>query len=269
MLPKIRPAGSTFRRIGGREGLWRLAGRRLHPDRSIDLDPDDDVMCPFDFVEVSGKAAEATIAALRIACPNKTPMLFGSPHEAGIMLQRGISIGEFRRKSTADWLSEAETFDLEAWLGERVAYWRQCETDGRVIPSRGPWPRMAKTYKRLTVGDEVLWDEPKSSVVIGLLPTRDPTETAAYLGFGGWNDCPPPPVHIQLARRWHERYGAVQVSNTYEQVEFQVAKPLTDKTEALRLALDQFYWCSDSVPETLQIAAAELIGSSVWVFWWD
>jgi Domain of unknown function (DUF4253) len=267
--PLVHRAGSAFRRIGGREGSWRLAGNRLHPARQMDLDPDDHVMCPFDFVEVAGKDAEATIGILRKAHPTKIPILFGSPHEAGIMLERGDLTGSWRGKSTAGWLRDAETFDLDGWFAERATYWRQHETEGRVIPSRGPWPRKSKTYNRMTVGDEVLWDEPKPKVIIGLLPTRDPTETAAYLGFGGWNDCPSPPVHIQLARRWHERYGAVQVSNTYEQVEFQVAKPLTDRAEALRLALDQFYWCSDSVPETLQSAAAELIGSTVWVFWWD
>ena len=72
-----------------------------------------------------------------------------------------------------------------------------------------------------------------------------------------------------MARKWHERYGAVQVTNTYETVEFQVAKPLASRDAALGLAMEQFHWCSDSVPETLEVAAAELIGSTVWVFWWD
>jgi hypothetical protein len=119
------------------------------------------------------------------------------------------------------------------------------------------------------VPDEILKPGPKPVVIIGLLPTADPTVTAAYLHFGGWNQCPKPPVHIALARRWRERYGAVQVSNTHDSVEFRVAQPLTDREDALALALVQYHYCSDSIPDRLEVAAAELIGATVWHFWWD
>lgn len=255
----LRPAGSTFRRIGGREGHWKLQARREDP--AFPIGPDDDVICPFDFAEVAGVEAEAAVNELRKMAPGKTPILFGSPHEAGILFERRANRG----KSAEQWLLEAEALDLDAWLAGRIDEFRKHE----MTPRRGPWPDKARTYYRLTIPDEILVDEPKPSVIIGLLPTTDPTETAAYLGFGGWNDCPPPPVHVLFARRWHERYGAIQASNTYESVEFQIAKPIQDRAEAMRVAIEQMYWCSDSVPETLEHAAAELIGSTVWVFWWD
>ena len=255
----LRPAGSTFRRIGGREGHWHLHARRRDP--AFPLAPDDDVVCPFDFFEVTGTQAEAALAELCETWPGKTPTLFGSPHEASILFERRRN----RAKSAEEWLIEADRFDLDVWLSLRAAEFAKHEE----FPPRGPWPSEATTYRQLTVPFDILTDAPKPSVIIGLLPTSDPTETAAHLGFGGWNDCPAPPVHILLARRWHERYGAVQVTSTYETVEFRVSKPLADRDEALRLALEQFYWCSDSVPETLEHAAAELIGSTVWVFWWD
>lgn len=268
-LPPLRPAGSTFRRPGGRDGYVALYAQRTK-DPAYPPDPDDDVVCPFDFVEVPGQDAEAAIAGLRQREPNRTPILFGSPYEAGMMLERHDGSRQFTGKSAVDWLRDAETFDLDAWFSERVETLKTWQSNcGEVIPARGKWPRNAATYNRLTIPNERLVPGPKPSVIIGLLPTRDPTETAAYLGFGGWNDCPPPPVHILLARQWHERYGAVLVTNTYETVEFQVAKPLTDREDAISLAMEQFHWCSDSVPETLQHAAAELIGSTVWVFWWD
>lgn len=234
------------------------------------MKPDDEVVCPFEFVEVSGMDAEANILELRQCYPTKTPILFGSPYEAGKLLERRRTSIAHWGKTADDWLREAETFDLDAWLAERIDRldtWRK-EAD-EAIPSRGEWPAKAQKYHALTVPEDILLEEVKPTVIIGLLPTRDPTETAAYLGFGGWNDCPKPPVHILMARKWHERYGAVQVTNTYETVEFQVAKPLASRDAALGLAMEQFHWCSDSVPETLEVAAAELIGSTVWVFWWD
>jgi hypothetical protein len=159
---------------------------------------------------------------------------------------------------------------VDRWLAERQAElddW--CEKSGQTIPRRGPWPETVRPFNRLLVPDEILKPEPKPVVIIGLLPTSDPTETAAYLRFGGWNQCPKPPVHIALARRWRERYGAEQVSNTHDAVEFRVAQPVTDCEDALALALVQYHYCSDSIPETLEVAAAELIGATVWHFWWD
>ncbi len=256
---ELRPGGTTFHRVGGREGHWHLHARRRDP--SFPLGPDDDVVCPFEFVEVPGLEAEAIIEELRISSPGRTPILFGSTHEAGILFERR----ENRGKSAEQWLREAEVFDIDGWLAQRAMEFQAEE----YTPRRGPWPEQATTYRHLTIPHEILVDEPKRSVIIGLLPTRDPTETAAYLGFGGWNDCPFPPVHVLLARRWHERYGAVQTTCTYETVEFQVAKPISSREEAMSLAMQQFYWCTDSTPETLEHAAAELIGSTVWVFWWD
>jgi hypothetical protein len=263
-MTALRPAGSTFLRVGGR--AWHWARHAAARGKEVDRDPDDYIACPFDFVEVPGLDAEATVAHLRADHPRKTPVLFGSPHEAAMLFHRHA----FGVKPAAEWLREADKFDLDAWFAQRVAddiAWQA--RSGKIVPRRGPWPDKARTYTSLTVPFEVITPDPKDSVIIGMLPTSDATETAAYLGFGGWNDCPPTPVHILLARQWYDRFGAIQVSNTYEQVEFQVAKPLTDRETALRLALDQHHWCSDSVPETLQVAAAELIDSSVWVFWWD
>ena len=258
MALEIVPAGRAFLRPGGRDGDYS-EGREWRA-------PDDHVTCPFDFVKVPGEKAEAALDELKRKRPDQTAILFGSPYEAGKLLAR---IGH-ARKTTAEWLAEAETFDIGAWLASRQAELdRWCAEQQTVHPRRGPWPETVRGYTSLLVPHGLLKPGPKPVVIIGLLPTRDPTETAAHLQFGGWNDCPKPPVHIVLARRWRERYGAVQVSNTYESVEFRVARPLTDREEAIQLAMVQQHWCSDSIPETLEVAAAELIGATVWHFWWD
>jgi hypothetical protein len=80
MALEIVPAGCAFLRPGGREGWWMR--------RSEHRNPDDLVKCPFDFVKVHGTPVEAALAELKRMRPETTPILFGSPHEAGILFER-------------------------------------------------------------------------------------------------------------------------------------------------------------------------------------
>ena len=257
MALEINSAGRTFLRPGGREGSWNK--------NPATRDLDDAVVCPFDFVEMSGAEAEAALDSLKALRPSVTPILFGSPHEAGILFERF----RYFKDTPAQLIAASGPLDLDKWVVDRQVERDEWQDREAPFPPRGPWPQDVVPSRQLHVPDELLQPGPKPVVIIGLLPTADPTETAAYLHFGGWNDCPPPPVHIAFARRWREQYGAVQVSNTYDTVEFRVARPVTDRKEALDLAMLQNYFCSDSIPGTLEESAAGLIGSTTWCFWWD
>ena len=256
---EIIPGSCGFVRRGGREALL------LPPE--LTGAPDDVVISPFDFVIVPGAMAESALAELKRNHPQFTPVLFGSEYEAGILFERMPRWDE----TPADWLAQADQLDTNAWLAERKARHEKIVAKyDEPCPRRGPWPDTVRDFNHLSVPNQILKPaEKKPQVIIGLLPTADPTEAAAYLSFGGWNDCPPPPVHIAFARLWHEKYGAALQSNTKDVVEFRVARPVRERQEALRLALDQYHYCKDSIPETLEVAAAELIGASVWCFWWD
>lgn len=256
---EIIPAGQTFERPGGREGGWM----RLFRSKAAT----DHVVCPVDFVITHGAEAEAVCAELRQLRPGMTPIIFGSPHETGILFERR----DYTSIVPADLLAEAERLDIDGWLAERRT---QNETDeaefGDPNPRRGKWPSGDRAINKLSVPNETLaaWT-PKAQVIIGLLPTSDATATAAYLRFGGWNDCPPPPVHVAIARKWRGSHGAVQICNTYDTIEFKVARPITDRKEALDMAMAHYCYCSDRVPDDLETSAAALLGSTVWQFWWD
>jgi Domain of unknown function (DUF4253) len=251
----VKPAGSAFPRPGGREGQW-------WPDP----EDDDTVASPFDFIEVKGEDAEAAVEVLRRQLSDMTPVMFGSPHEAALLFER-MAIFE----TTPDaWLAGMAAFDLDAWFVERVSEVKDWQAQsGKVIPERGPWPKTDKRWLSLTVPKDPISDTFHPTIIVGLIPTAAASDIGAYTRFGGWNDCPKPAVHIALAREWLERYGAVPVAQTYETLEFKVARPVAGREEAERLALEHFHYCRESVSDTLQAAAAELIGSSVWHFWWD
>lgn len=251
---EILPAGQSFARPGGREGGW------LH--RFGFKGASDRVLCPFDFVLTHGAKAEAACDELRQLRPEATPIIFGSPHEAGILFERMTWPGT----SPIESLNEASGFDTDGWLAERRAQNKADES----LPQRGIWPEGDFAVHKLRVPNKTLAPKlAKTQVVIGLLPTNDVTASAAHLRFGNWNDCPPPPVHIAIARKWRASHGAVLVSNTYETIEFKVAKPITDRAEALDMAMTHFCYCSDSVPDDLETTAASILGSTVWQFWWD
>ena len=257
MALEIVKAGGKFLRPGGREGSWNVGPNTR--------DPDDYVASPFDFVVLPRSEVVNALDDLKHLRPDMTPMLFGSPHDAGILFERFGS----DKTAPADWIAQARSFDLDQWLASRQSDHEEDQDPDEPFPDRGPWPDSATPSTQLSVQVVSLLPGQTPAAIIGLLPITDPTETAAELHFGGWNDCPNPEVHICIARRWHEKYGAVQVSNGHDAIEFRVAKPVTDRQEALDLAWLQYLYCSDGLPGTLEEAAAELVGSTVWHFWWD
>ena len=88
----IKKAGEFFMRPGGWEGRWNR-------DPST-KDPDDHVICPFDFVSVPGDVAEHVRDDLQRLRPDRTALLLGSPHKAGILIERL----QMQAQSPADYL---------------------------------------------------------------------------------------------------------------------------------------------------------------------
>jgi hypothetical protein len=253
----IKPAGAAFTRPGGRDGQWLGA---------IDDDDNDEVTSPFDFVELPGAEAEVALAHLRRVFPGTTPIVFGSRYDAGMLFENMEVFDE----DPSEWLSEARDFDIDAWFDGRVAEAKEWQThSGGVLPPRGRWPIGAAPVTALRIPFDAETRQPHDPVIIGLVPTAEPVDIAAYLHFGGWGDCPETPVHVALAREWAARYGARPAAATYESLEFQVERPVRDREDAVRLALEHYHYNRESVPETLQKAAAALVGASVWRFWWD
>jgi hypothetical protein len=106
------------------------------------------------------------------------------------------------------------------------------------------------------------------TVLIGLLPTTNSWETVAIVKYGGWNACPVTAVHVSIAKRWQELYGAEIAGVNFDCLEFYVNKPPTNFTQAFELAQEHYTYCSES-EMPIRYAAKELINSKTWFFWWD
>ena len=154
-----------------------------------------------------------------------------------------------------------------------------------IIRTLSDWPRLDETVNPADVAEVInqpwpepphrptdLWCAASSDIVpIVLIPTVRPWEAAAYLGFGGFNACPAPWVHVAYAREWSARFGARLLVLTHDTLEFEVARPITSREDAAAMAAVHAHYCSDTSDTYPSIVerAAYLLGARLWQFWWD
>jgi len=136
------------------------------------------------------------------------------------------------------------------------------------LPDVGEWPSEKEELTRGTTIPD------RTKIYTILIPTDDPTSIPAHIQWGGWNECPDAEYHVAALRSWRDRFGAELVSIEHDTVKVFVERPPRTRKEALDLALEQYIYCNDigqtlGGEGTLSELAADLIGSSWWIFWWD
>ena len=131
----------------------------------------------------------------------------------------------------------------------------------------GSWPSVPMELKPYLITQ-------MEEVFIAKVPTSNSYEAVAYIGFGGWNDCPYDEEHVAILRYWHKRYGANLFAQGGDMLECTVDRPPTSQEAALSLAREHLTYAlgtlgefgrGNSVPEL----AAALLNSRHWLFWWD
>lgn len=139
----------------------------------------------------------------------------------------------------------------------------------------GEWPeeKFAKDeFPTLSVAKDWNTDKPYDTVLLTLIPTSDWTETPAYLNYGGWNDCPPPEVHISAFRSWKEQYGAELIGLSYDTMNIRINRKPDTRHAAIELAKIQYEYCGDIVEQgvgDVATLAKALMQADWWYFWWD
>lgn len=136
-----------------------------------------------------------------------------------------------------------------------------------------PWPgEPRRSEVELHGTRDILNGELHEAVAFALVADADPFEVPAYLGFGGWNDCPEPELQVAVLREWERTYGAVPVCITGDVLECVVARPPQTEEGAFSLAAEQWIFCDDIVGQGTQSVrrlAMEIWRSPQWFFWWD
>ena len=158
-------------------------------------------------------------------------------------------------------MRQALEFDVEAWLKEKRPKKRAA------WPKAGPPP-----LDGILSLDDALTRKRKPEINIGLVEASSDWQVFARLGYGGWNDCPLPHIHVALHRHWDQKYKTSILCLSGDVVETLVREPVSEKIEALELASEHYSYCYDIVEQgvgTLGRLASSLLNGRYWYFWWD
>lgn len=216
-------------------------------------------MPPFETLTVKSGQALAKMDELIQSFPKSGvhPFLIGDDGD----LEDLRAICEPPADGGSEILARAIDFDISAWLSSR----------GFKVPKQ-----LSKTGVEPQAGFVSLADlasgQPKPEIHIGLVAVEEPFQLFAKLGWGNWNDCPEPHVHVALHKYWGERFGSTPVALSGDVVECLVPRPPIEKADVLRLAGEQYAYCGDIVDqgfESVAKLASSLAGAKVWYFWWD
>ncbi len=214
----------------------------------------------YDLVHATPATAFETWVALREQARGAfTPVILDSPEKFSLDRDQFAAL----KKDLPKTLDAAAAISAEEFFRKRRAE-RQEDYDQL---EQGDWPAVPFKLEPQLIRD---MDE----VFIVKVPTAHSYEAVAYIGFGGWNDCPADAEHVAILRYWHDRYGANLVAQGADMLECTVERPPTTREAAVELAREQLIYAlgtlgelgiGNSVPEL----AAALLNSRYWLFWWD
>ena len=133
-----------------------------------------------------------------------------------------------------------------------------------------PWPSEKPVRER--VGFQSLKMHKGEPTTLLLIKMEHTYQVPAYLGLGGWNECPGSELHVAAFREWQKEYKAVPGCITGDVIEFLVSSPPQTQQQAMKLAAEQWIYCDDIVGQGTQSVrklAMEIWQSRTWFFWWD
>jgi hypothetical protein len=216
--------------------------------------------------EVPGNAAiEVWDALLKTADDNGlSPVILGETGEARRMAD---NLEICHGVTPDDIIERSLELDVPVWLDRRREESDTAEPDGE-----DDWPDDVEPHGQLTGMIDDQTGDPYPAVTVALVPTPASWESAAYLRFGNWNQCPSPDEHVAVWRRWNQLYGAEIICMTNDVIEARIARPPADREAAMTLALEQYAYCTDIVDQgvgSVLSLAAVLLDGPTWFFWWD
>lgn len=100
------------------------------------------------------------------------------------------------------------------------------------------------------------------------IQVENPWDVLAHFEYRVWYESLYLKEHCAMWRQWYEKYDAHVVSVTHEHLEAKVLRPPTTRKQAMELAWEHHYYCSDTA-DCIADHAVSILGSDYWRFWWD
>ena len=213
----------------------------------------------FTTIKVSGREALSVLEEYRsrYVSTGQYAFLIGGEDD----LERLEESAEYVEKSSQAIIEDSFREDIDALVASR---------SGEVEP--GEWPGSIANKGSMSLHMDLLTRDFKPEVILGLATIEKPWHLPAILKYGNWNDCPATEIHCAFHRRWLDLYGAEITGMSGNVIECRVANPPRDQESAMRLAWEQYVYCSDIVDQgcgSIANLAGTLLDSPYWFFWWD
>lgn len=110
----------------------------------------------------------------------------------------------------------------------------------------------------------------RGDTCVAVLPTNNSWSAPAYIPFAERDQCPAPYIHVALAKRWHEQFGAEIVAITSYTLEFKISSPPTNHAACEQLAWEHLLYAPECLGEsTIRDYAHSLKGNDTWFLLWD
>lgn len=177
-----------------------------------------------------------------------------------------------------DWIEQARGIDVKTYFADRISEipdpeeeaseWEDWAEEVGLADSLGA----ARNLTAYFTPFDILTGKPLEKLGLALVPTRNGSEAAAYVHFGGWNACPDPASQVAIQSYWQQHHGAEPVAMTGDVLEMKVLRPPMDEAAALELAHEHYLFCDDIVLQgvmTVENLKNSLLASPLWYFWWD
>lgn len=119
---------------------------------------------------------------------------------------------------------------------------------------------------RRNLDDDV--DFENETVLIVKLNIKHPYEILKIIPFGGFNDCPSPQKHYEVAKRWYEKYNAVPIIIGKDFIQYYMKETIINKDMLRQIVCEQCCYCTPE-EQTVKELANTTYSSKFWYFWWD
>jgi hypothetical protein len=222
----------------------------------------------FTTIKIAGADTIQTLDDYRSRYPQsgQYPFLIGDLEE----LERIQEAASFNEQDPAAIIQGSLGISIADWIGKRR---KEIEDDGLNSEEvSGEWPGEILEKGSIGLHKDILTGETKAEIYLGLASIEEPWHLPAILKYGAWNDCPESEVHCAFHREWQASFGAQITGVSGDVVECFVAKPPKNRDAAMKLAYEQYWYCTDIVEQgcgSVVNLAATLLNSPYWYFWWD
>ena len=101
------------------------------------------------------------------------------------------------------------------------------------------------------------------------IPVSEPWQVFAHIPFGGRSDCPSAEEHLAFAKHFYEKYGAMPICITPNNITYRVQQPVSNDT--MTLAKEQFAYSKNFILDLENLSTAAEVNKriTIWNFYWD